>query len=79
MEIKIDPTIEQEQLKDLYNSIVANIDDIEKLELNTTNEIETSSLISMLVSFKKSYKDKAVVNLENNTFINALGKIVIKE
>jgi len=77
--MNIEANISHQNLKDLYEEIKQNINNIDKIELDDSKELETSAMISMLVALKKSHNNIEISKLNDNSNIKGLGKIIIKE
>ena len=76
--MKVSANIEHENLKGLYDEISKNLDNLEKIEFDDTEHLESSGLISMLVSLQNSHDHISIEKL-NNSCINGLGQVILKK
>jgi len=73
----IKANIEQSELKSVYDEIVKSIDTIEQIDIDESEALASSGLISLLVSLKKSHNNIKIPLLDDPTYsLKSLGRFL---
>ena len=79
MKMKLDTTVEQNNLNIVYEEILEKIEEIEQIDIKEDVFLETSAILSLLVSAKISNKEIEIPLIDDENFIvKSLGNISIE-
>ena len=74
----IDIAVVHSELEAVYKEIIKNLNGIKTIEIKGDDDLQTSSLISLLVSIKNSKPDISIPLIDHqNSFLKGLGKFSI--